>query len=102
MHQVTPWFVAGPVSTRAIVPVRSRTRTKDLRRVPRGTTPSGAGPVLGVQVGRPRMDVADLLAQLRRREDLGVIAPRDAPQPDLDRPAHDGAPLQRAVGQPLR
>src|SRR4051812_29820309 len=56
---------------------------------------------LRVQGGRAAVDVADLVAQVGWREHLGVVAPGDAPQPDLDRAAHDGSPLQRTVGQSL-
>src|SRR5689334_13311707 len=62
----------------------------------RATLPSArrGGVVLGRGAAQPAGDVGP---QLRRRENLDILAPLEDPQPDLDRPADRRRPQERAV-----
>ena len=59
----------------------------------------GGAPSAGVRVAgrRPAMRRGHVVAQGGRREDLDVVAPRQDPQPDLDRAGDRRPPVERAV-----
>src|SRR5512142_3316354 len=68
----------------------------------RATTRSAGRRDVGVLGGGPPKAAADVRAQVRRRQDLDVVAPLEDPQPDLDRAADRCRPQQRAVWLALR